>query len=179
MNQKRAQSPNLLRKAVRSTFVSKHHKDITTFLKISIIIIEAVFVFILAMDSKVKIDINYLNKKIEFQGKLISEQHELESKTRDIISRTEHLKKLQSERKLLSFYAEKIISFKPQTTDIKYLKLNASKSTLEITTRNPLQISLLITKYLEDGFAKEIVLESAILDKFTNEFEVAIEVKFQ
>lgn len=171
-------SPNLLRQPVNTPFVTKHHKDITTVLKIIIVLVEAIFILTLGMNSKAKLDINALEREVDFLGKQLDQYNAVETETRDIITRTAYYQDIVSQRQLVGNNVEKSINIIPAGISIKSIKLNAEKASLKMTTNRPLQISALITKYLEDGFVKEIILETAILNKITNEFDVAMEISF-
>ena len=101
-----------------------------------------------------------------------------EEKVRTIILRTDFLKELESGRVTYTPRMEAFINGIPSNVFLDHSFVQDNLMSLTVETQSPLEVSLLISNYFNDGFAREVTIQSATLNRSENTFTTTLEVTF-
>jgi hypothetical protein len=101
-----------------------------------------------------------------------------EEKLRDVIERTKTLKDIESASYRYSPRVDAFINKIPQNVTLMKSYVQSDSMTLTVKSEAPLEVSLLISRYFEDAFAQEVIIQTANLDRSENKFFTTMEVVF-
>lgn len=169
-------SLNLLKTNYSESFAIKYHFKIAALSKIVIILIEAVLVFIIGLNSKTESEISALQSGIKEKETTIISHLETEKKARDVIKRTALLKDLQSRADAIPTI-KKVLGNLPKNAVLQTASFEALKAEITIETKTPVEASVAISQLLKNTAAQEIILKSAIMDVTANTFITNLELK--
>jgi hypothetical protein len=119
-----------------------------------------------------------LQESIRLHETNVLGQRQSEIKIRDIIERINILREVQTNRALFNPRVKTFISKMPKNVVLKQSYLQQESMTLTVETNTPLEVSLLISKYISENFAKEISIQTATLDRTNNNYITTMEVIF-
>jgi len=108
----------------------------------------------------------------------VLDRRQAETKMRDVIKRTSKLQGLELGQKEFGPRVNKFISRMPRSVYLIKSYLQQADMSLTVETQTPLEVSLLISKYIEENFAQEITIKAATLDRTNNTYITTMEVVF-
>lgn len=179
--QKQSKSPNLLQSTVQiqTSQSEKEQYRISNGAFILIILIQTLFVFLSLVNSKTVEQIDRVQRDIKRQEAIILSRNLAEENIRDVLTRTKTLKELEAKKVL---FGPKVLGFVgtlPPSVSLIRSFVEENEMSLTVQTNSPLEISLLIASYFNQGFAKEITIISANLNRSLGTFVTTLEVAFQ
>lgn len=177
---KQSKSPNLLQSTIRvqSSQTDKQQFRVSKVAFILIVLIQVLFVFLSLFNSRTISQIENTQKNIKRQEAAVLSKNFSEERIRDVLIRTETLKRLEKERVL---FGPKILGFidaLPAEVFLKRSFIKENEMSLTIETKSPLEISLLIANYFDQGFAEEIIILAANLNRTEGVFVTTLEIIF-
>ena len=174
-------SPNLLQNVLELQKLQGREK---TQFKISrvawglIILIQLLFIFLSLYNARTVIITKNLQTEIKALEANVSSKALAEEKVRTIILRTDFLKELESGRVTYTPRMEAFINGIPSNVFLDHSFVQDNLMSLTVETQSPLEVSLLISNYFNDGFAREVTIQSATLNRSENTFTTTLEVTF-
>lgn len=152
----------------------------TTFFKSAIIFVEALYLFILVLNSRQTVLLSNLQKTILREVDKVNTYSGLKKRV-DYITRKTNLYKQYQRPAVVSGRMESILAPVPEDIRVASFSMDVDGNTANIflNVDAPLSISLLISDYLRDKSVSEIAIESAVLDPFTRTFNVNLNVMFR
>lgn len=175
-------SPNLLYSVTSNPFapiIEKRHAQIATVAKVLVILVQLIFGAFIAINSKVAADISIAEKQVkELETKLIAKR-EQSKQVQNVIDKIEKLKKLKVSTPKLTDDVDGLMRFAPDPTIITQAYIRPSTVQISTDTVKPLEVSALISAYLEKGLASEVTIKTANMSKATGRFISTLEIKLK
>jgi hypothetical protein len=173
-----SKSPNLLQNVLAVKAVEQQQFKISKSAFMLIVLIQILFVALSLYNSRMVRQIIVLQESIRLHETNVLGQRQSEIKIRDIIERINILREVQTNRALFNPRVKTFISKMPKNVVLKQSYLQQESMTLTVETNTPLEVSLLISKYISENFAKEISIQTATLDRTNNNYITTMEVIF-
>ena len=176
------QSPNLLSPSSTSSLsqnIEKHHLTVSAVAKISIILVQTIFVILLGINTTTVSDVTQIENEVKaLETQLISKAATV-TRIGQIIEKTERLKVLEDTRPELSEKIRKAIEVIPPQIILTQASIKPETMEIVIETETPLDAALLINLYFNQDLASEVTLNSATLSTTTGKFITNMEVRFK
>jgi len=173
-------SPNLLNSSIYQTSLSSRTNSTFTLIsKIIIILLELLFVISLVIE-------NYIDKKITTMQEQVGVlEKNLQDKTSDIkkientIESINTYKQLRAKRPILSENINTVLSSIPNSTVLKHVKAQTDSVSISVDSGSPLDVALIISKFLENKDVQQIILNKVEFDVAKNLYSSDISVEFK
>jgi len=173
-------SPNLLTpSAIREPLAEKAYPKITTSSKVITILVQAIFLLSLVLNAKFDSDIAKLQNKIAVLENKIAEKKVDENKAARIIEKIEKYKSIKTGRAKISSEVETLEKNNTPGLEIMYASIKDKELEVLARAASPLSFVKLTTQYFESNQIEEVVLESAVFNKFGNNFALGFKAKFK
>jgi hypothetical protein len=126
--------------------------------------------------------VTIINVQKLIQEKLLLEIEifaDVEEEAKKIDAKTVAYKKFANERQLILPKTQFVLDNIGSGIRLNSVDITSSNFALNLVSKTPLDITKLITEYLEGGIVSEIVIESASFDKSKEEFRVGLRGTFK
>lgn len=159
--------------------IEKHHLTIAAMAKLSIIVVQTVFVILLGVNSSTISNVGKLENEVRALETQLRNKAESTKRVQDTIRKTERLKALQAQRPLLSDKIEKALNSLPPQITLVQAAVKPDSMEVVIETQSPIEASLLISSYFNQELASQVAINSANLSTSTGRFITNMEVTFK
>src|SRR3989304_10545895 len=177
------QSPNLLSQNPSQSrinpIVEKHHLTFAAAAKLTIILVQAIFVVLLGFNATTISEVAKLETEVKaLELQLNSKQASIEL-IENVIEKTEMLKVLKSERPALAARVGKALELVPPQVTVIQATIRPASMEIVVETASPVDAALVLNAYFTQGLANQITLNSANLSTTTGKFLTNMEVEFK
>jgi hypothetical protein len=179
----RRKSPNLLnniqRKKPEEGFIEKEHRKIISTLKIICVLTQIFLITLVILN--VRADRKLVNKQITLDtlSTEVDDMEEIQSKTKNVISRINLYKVTEKERTLLGERTDKFLTLIPPTVSINSALFDEKAFILHAQAYSALEFSLLISTYFDNDLVKEVALKRVQLAPYSQMYDVEIEAVYK
>lgn len=181
VNKTKIQSPNLLNKdsLKHNPLVEKFHIKISTISKILIIFVQIVYIVLLGLNSTTSDNITKLENEIKLYETKIESKKDIINQIKQINKRVEELKKLEQNRVKLNTKFNNVLNYLPNNSNLLTTSTKDESMKINLETKNALDVSILMSNYLNENIAEKIILKSANFDISKDTFRTEMEIKFK
>ncbi len=148
--------------------------------KITVVLVQGIFLCVLFYNFKLQKDLIAIEKEIVANEQQLSTQAKEEKLITTLLVQTSNYKKLKEERITVSDKINLIYNGIPNDIKLASLTLNNSNDIdIDVQAKEVLSISLLINKYLESETIDHITIKSARLSTRDNSFSAELLIDFK
>lgn len=172
-------TPNLLFEAPVNPVVEKHHLTVSTVAKVLVIAIQATFILLLGFNTKTVSDITKIENEVRALETQLTNKQNAITTIEETIEKTDRLRELQRTDVNLGQKLQTAIDNTPQRVLITETDITPTTFEMVIETSSPLDASFLMSSYINNNVAQQIVLKAASLSRATGKFLTTLEVTFK